>query len=274
MGFLDLLSLSIILLYFSGTLVYLGGVLGQKAFLQRAALILTVLGFGLHTLDLFINLAGPGNTLYQGKFYFSLLAWTLLLIYLLMAWRLKTQFLALTAAPLALILFSSSLTVSTEQLAIPPLLSLLWFGLHIGTLFAAIALLGTAFGAGVAYLYLDKKIKNKSKLLGWTSQIPSLTSFDRVNHFAVSIGFPLYTLGLLSGFIWAKLTWKTVFTWDPKEVATLAIWFCFAYLFYQRVGLGWKGRKPAKLAIWVFVLTLISLVGINFLLPTHHSFRP
>lgn len=275
MSLFKVLEISILSLYFLGALFYLMGILRQREGLKKTAAGFTFAGFLLHTTDLFALIAGTGQiTLQQGQFYISLLAWTFLLIYLLMSWRLKLPFLALTAAPLALILFSSSLVVSTATLNIPPFLSSLWFGMHILALFLSIALLGLAFGAGFAYLFLEKKIKGKSGLLGWTKQLPSLASFDSVNKMAVSIGFPLYTLGLLAGFAWAKLTWSSMFTWDPKELASISIWFLYAYLFHQRIVIGWRGRKPAKMAIWVFFFTILSLVGINFFLPTHHSFQP
>jgi ABC-type transport system involved in cytochrome c biogenesis permease subunit len=275
MSFASLVELAIAFLYLVGALLYLAGVIGQKDRVRKAALAATVLGFALHTADLAATLILPGHaSLFMGRFYVSLLAWSLLLLYLFMAWRLKLQFLTLTAAPLALILFLSSFPLSGVRITIPPELSLLWFGMHIASIFISIGLLALAFGAGMAYLFLEKKIKGKAKLLGWTNQLPSLTAFDRVNHFATVIGFPLYTVGLLSGFLWAKLTWNRLFSWDPKELATLFIWFVFAVLFHQRLVLGWKGRKPAKMAIWVFLFTLVSLLGINFFVPTHHSFNP
>jgi ABC-type transport system involved in cytochrome c biogenesis permease subunit len=86
-------------------------------------------------------------------------------------------------------------------------------------------------------------------------------------------GFPLYTIGILSGFIWAAFTWKRMFSWDPKEVVSLIIWLVFAYLFHQRLAIGWNGRKPAKTAIWLFVVVIASMLFINFFVPTHHRFQ-
>lgn len=43
------------------------------------------------------------------------------------------------------------------------------------------------------------------------------------------------------------------------KITSLAVWFLFAFLFHQRLVLGWRGRKPAMLAIWVFVGMCISI---------------
>jgi cytochrome c-type biogenesis protein CcsB len=274
MSFFNLFDLGIALLYFLGALLYVGGLLGNNAQLKKVSLIFTMLGFVMHSGDLALKLIMTSEFSFtQGKFYFSFLAWTFLLIYLLLWIRLKLQFLALTAAPLALIIFSSSMVMNTAELAIPAQLSYLWFGLHVTTLFLSIALLAMASGAGICYLFVDKQLKNKTKPGKLRKGFPSLSSFDRVNHWAVSLGFPLFTIGTLSGFLWARFTWGQIFTWDPKEILTIITWFLFAYLFHQRLAMGWKGKKPARLATWLFVLSLVSLLVINFYFPTHHSFQ-
>jgi ABC-type transport system involved in cytochrome c biogenesis permease subunit len=259
--------------YFVGATLHLLGIVTRRPGLRRCGSLATVAGFALHTADLAVLLGAEGGTaLLSGEFYFSLLAWSLLFIFLLLWWRLRLELLGLLAAPLALFLFLSSQAVTATRMPLPKALGGLFFGLHIGSLFLAISLLAMACGAGVAYLYLERKIKTKEKLAAFAKGLPSLSACDTVNRWAVAVGFPLYTVGLLSGFIWAKLTWNRIFSYDPKEIIAIAIWLLFAFLFHQRLFLGWRGRKTAKMAIWISGLTLVSLLLINFFVPTHHSF--
>lgn len=270
-----LLDFFIAILYFTGALSFLIGLIYSNKKIQDRSVIITATGFGLHSLDLVLKYTlGIGEILTQSQFYISLLAWSFLLIYFLLWWRLKLKFLSITAAPMALLVFTGSLAISPSTLPIPGILQGLWFGLHIGSLFISMALLALAFGAGLTYIYLDRKIKSKTRLSNVSKDMPSLNSFDRANHLAVIIGFPLYTVGVLSGFIWAAFTWKTIFTWDPKEVITVIIWLIFAWLFHRRVSGAWKGKKPAQMIILIFILTLTSFIGINFFTETHHSLRP
>ncbi|GAB6112059.1 cytochrome C assembly family protein [Desulfomicrobium salsuginis] len=270
-----LFDLLIALLYLTGSVSYPLGLVLRRSILKKAAVWTSVAAFALHTVDLGVRFVEIGAVnLQQGQFYMSLLAWFVVLIFFVLWRRLKHDFLAMITAPLALVLFSSSLAVRTQVLAVPEHFSALWFSLHVGTIFVSLGLITMAFGAGVAYLHLEKIIKTKAKMPGFSKDLPSLETFDRANHWAVSVGFPLYTISVMSGFLWASFTWKKIISWDPKELITIVIWIIFAVLFHQRTALGWRGRKPARMAIVLFALCLVSLVGVNFLLPTHHSFRP
>lgn len=275
MSFSKILELIIIGLYSAGSLTFPVGVFTRKGGIEAAATLLALTGFALHALDLVLMMSAPaGAALHDGPFYFSLFSWILLLIYFVLRWRLKVQFLALVATPLTLIFYTWSLVLSGVKVQMPGFLKGLFLGLHIGAFFLSLSLLAMASAAGALYLVIEKKIKNKSGFGGFLKNMPPLSAFDQVNHWAVMAGFPLFTLGVLSGFVWAGITWGRVFSGDPKEVATLIIWLLFAFLFHQRLALGWRGRKTATMAIWVFAFSLVSLLGINFLLPTHHGFKP
>lgn len=275
MTLFEILQFVIIGLYLLGTGSFIMGSLIGKSVFSKLGNAFAVLGFGLHTVDLTLAVTLYHKTVFTGGyFYFSILGWGLILFYFFLWWRFRNTFFALTASPLALLLFISSLAAQSLKVTLPKHLAGLFIGLHIGTIFVSIALMAMAAGAGAAFLYLNNKIKTKAAISGFGKDMPSLNSFDRVNHWAIVVGFPLYTLGLASGFLWARSAFKQMFSWDPKEIVTLLVWFLFAFLFHQRIAMGWRGRKPAMLVIVVFVITMISLWGINFFVPTHHSFKP
>ncbi len=271
MGWPEIVRFPVVGCYLLGTICFFIGLFRHNDTLKRVATRSALLGFGAHTL--FLVLAFLPYTLHTlpKNYYLMLLSWSLLAIFFLAWLKFKLEFLALIASPLALLLFVSSFRLPGDKARMPESLSVLFFGLHIGSLFFSIGLLALAFGSGLVFLHLERKIKTKERLIGFRKDLPSLSTFDRANHWAVLAGFPLYTLGMLSGFVWAQLTWGKVLTWDPKEIISLLIWLVFAVLFHQRLLMGWRGRKPALLAIWVFGFTMLSLVGVNFFLDTHHS---
>lgn len=257
----ELLPLAVIGFYFLGALLFFVGLSTKKEQVSSVAGGMAIVGFALHSLDLALVLVRLGKAaLLGGGFYFSFVAWTLLAIHLLLRWRLKSSFLSLIALPLALLLYATSLGTGGLVIKIPPRFTALFFGLHIGSLAVALALLALASGAGMAWLHLNRKIKSKAALDSMSSSMPSLEVFDRVNHWAVSLGFPLYTLGVFSLAIWYWIDPEKAFQWDAMKFTSLGVWMLFAVLFHQRLVMGWRGRKTAWLAIWVFAFMVVSLI--------------
>lgn len=268
----DISRLAVMALYFLGAALYFGGFFRRSRALKDASFAATLVGLVLHTGLLALATLDLAGQPFSQVYFIKLLSW-MLVAALVVLWRRKRQeFLALTAAPLAFLLFTASVSLPADAVKMPPTLVGPFFGLHIGSLFISFGLLAMAFGAGLLFLHVEGKIKAKERLEGFRQDLPSLSAFDRINHVAVMVGFPLYTLGMVSGFLWAKLTWGRVITWDPKEVVSLCVWLGFAYLFQQRLAGGWRGRKPAKWAVVLFAVAVVSLMGVNYFLPTHHSF--
>lgn len=271
MNLSELFSLLIIVLYAFGTLTVIAGTVARKDILKKISNWCAISGFGLHTTMLLVAIIGSNFDLSKG-YYIQFLSWSLLFIYFFMWWRMRFSFLSLTASPLAMLLFIGSFSLTSVQGKLPTEWTGMFFGLHIGTLFLSFGLLAMAFGAGIIFIRLEHKIKSKEPLTNFDKDMPALASFDRVNHIAVLAGFPLYTVGMASGFIWARLAWGRLLSADPKEIVSIFIWFVFAWLFHQRLALGVRGRKAATAVIWLFAISVFSLIGINAFMPTHHSF--
>ena len=260
MGLFEILHILIITLYALGSVLFLTGVCVGNDRLKKTAMWMAVVGFALNTGNLALALTSDIHALNSGTFYFNILAWCVLAVYFFMWWRLRLEFLAITALPLALLLYVASLALGGIRVVMPPELTALFFGLHIGTLVLTLGVLMMAFGAGIAFIYYNRKLKTKAGLSSMGKDIPSLDKFDAVNRIAVAVGFPLFTLGLFSTYFWYLISPDKRFAWDVMKIGSLVVWFLFAFLFHQRLVLGWRGRKPAILAIWVFAGMCVSLI--------------
>ena len=256
-----------ILLYSLATMGVFIGLLSGRRKLKVAGNSVALLGFLTHTLLAVFIVVTHGMDSIATSDYLLLLPWFLVLLYLV-AWRiLRLPFLAITAAPLALLLSIFSMRLANINFALPENLSGLFITLHLSSLFSSLGLLTMAAIAGGIFLYVDGKMKKKNKAGSFSSELPALGACDKVNHMAIMAGFPLYTLGLIAGFVWAPMFMPIIES--PKTLLSLFLWFFYALLFYQRLALGLRGKKPARLALFLFFIAVIALGLDQFF--NHHS---
>jgi cytochrome c-type biogenesis protein CcsB len=95
---------------------------------------------------------------------------------------------------------------------------------------------------------------------------------DNISYRIIGLGFPLLTIGIISGGVWANEAWGSYWSWDPKETWALITWLVFAAYLHARITKGWQGRKPALLAAAGFVVVWICYLGVNLLGKGLHSY--
>ena len=80
----------------------------------------------------------------------------------------------------------------------------------------------------------------------------------------MAIGFPLITLGIVSGALWAQSESGTFWGTDLTIILSLFTWFIYLLLIYYRLVTGWRGRRAAYLAIVGFICVLVSFLGAGY----------
>lgn len=259
-------------LYFLATLTYLTCLYKQRPFLNRTASALLAGGFLTHSLELFsqyLDLGqAPVTNLPQSLSFFS---WTLVAIYLLLQLRYQVIVLGSFLTPLALIsiLIAAALPSSTEPL--DPVLRSYWFPIHVTSAFLGNGFFGLAFCSGIMYLLQEHQVKGK-RMGFFYHRLPSLRILDEMNYRCLTLGFPLLTLGIISGSVWAEYAWGSYWNWDPKQTWSLITWLVYAALLHGRLTFGWRGRRAAILSILGFSIMLFTFVGVNLILKGAHNF--
>ncbi len=145
-----------------------------------------------------------------------------------------------------------------------------WVFFHVVSVFVGEAFFALACGIGIMYLIQESGIKNKRRGFFFT-RMPSLEALDSAGYACIVVGFTLLTVGLVTGFVYAKITWGHFLSWDPKEVWSVITWILYAVLIHERLAVGWRGRKSAIMAIVGFGVVLFTFLGVNFLLEGHHG---
>jgi cytochrome c-type biogenesis protein CcsB len=97
-------------------------------------------------------------------------------------------------------------------------------------------------------------------------------TLDNLSYRVIGLGFPLLTIGIISGAVWANEAWGAPWSWDPKETWALITWLVFAAYLHARITRGWQGRRPAFLATAGLVVVWICYLGVNLLGKGLHSY--
>ena len=104
------------------------------------------------------------------------------------------------------------------------------------------------------------------------SALPSLKAIDSLLYRSVGVAFPLLSLLLITGAVWAYESWGRYWGWDSKEVGALVAWMAYAGFLHTRIAHGWRGRRSAYFALLGFALVIFTWLGVSFILPGLHSY--
>lgn len=146
-----------------------------------------------------------------------------------------------------------------------------WFAVHVtSTLFAFSAFTIAAVTSGL-YLLLYRELHSARP--GYIFQrIPPLETMDEMSRRAVKLGFILFTIGILTGMMWAKGAWGTFWRWDPKMCTSLTVWLIYAGYMVIRLRHIWTGRRVAYVALLGFAMLIFTFVLVDKVFQTKHEF--
>ena len=99
-----------------------------------------------------------------------------------------------------------------------------------------------------------------------------LKRIDNLSYRVLGLGFPLLTIGILSGSVWANEAWGSYWSWDPKETWAFITWLVYAIYLHTRITKGWTGKKPAIIATIGFVVVWVCYLGVNLISKGLHSY--
>ena len=239
----------------------------RRNVLGRVAIAGLVVGLVLLVIALLGRAVAVGHAPWSNLHEFSLaFAAALVATYLLL---LRGQPIA-ALAPLGAIL-AAGLGVFALQFdervdpLVPALQQPILLTIHVGTAALAYAVSGVAFLAAVAEI---AQVSAGDRIGG----LPSAAVSRAVGHRAVLIAFPILTVAIALGSVWANLAWRSYWSNDPKELAAAATWLVFgAYLHVASRRDRWQ-----RLAPWLIILgfagVLFTYIGAGLFLVGEHSY--
>jgi ABC-type transport system involved in cytochrome c biogenesis permease subunit len=152
-----------------------------------------------------------------------------------------------------IVLFPAGFVFSDAPQYLPPSLQSSLFAPHV-----AVYMLSYIIMAKAAYMAFEHvALVSAEKPNG-------LVAPDEGTYRMICFGFPLLTLGLILGSVWAQIAWGRYWGWDPKEMWSLATWLAYAAYFHSRYVFGKK--YPVVNSMWAlfgFLLIIITLLWAN-----------
>jgi cytochrome c-type biogenesis protein CcsB len=262
---IPLLSSLTVFAYFLATLKHILYLVYQRNSLLKIAIWTGIIGLVLHTVNLIIITRTIGHLPFanfsESLAFFS---WVMVLAYILVELRYDIPSLGPFVMPLALLSISYSRLIPGEGTPLWPVVKNFWFLIHVIFAFLGIAAFALTFGIGIMYILQEGQVKSKRPGIFYY-RLPSLEMLDSLGYKILAWGFPLLTMGLLAGSIWAQSAKGSFWKWDPWKSWPLLIgWLIYGILFIGRVKGWWRGRKAARWSVLGFVV-----VALSYLLHTY-----
>jgi ABC-type uncharacterized transport system permease subunit len=239
--------------------LYLAHLVGGPAAggLARAARLTLAVAFASHAVDigwLCTHGLHPGVNAREAL---SFASWLTCGVYLAVSLRAPLPVVGALVVPVTMVLdVAARLTPSVEARHAGSLLG----SIHITLATAGVALFAVAAGGAVIYLVEERQLKARrvSPLLKRGGV--ALETLDKLNRRCITLGFPLFTVAMVTGALWmARLSdARGIFT--PQYAVATCAWLLYAVLVMARVTAGWRGRRAALMTLAGFASAMLVLV--------------
>src|SRR5204863_6764548 len=203
--------------------------INKKQTLFKPALVAVVVGFLLHVTSMVLRAMEvqylPLTQRYEAFSFFAALA---TLGFLIAYAKYRIAPLSVFAFPVIFLMTFVANLYYDPSSSIPPVLRSNWIYIHTPLVFLGYAALFIAFAAAIMYLIQERALKSKHpiRFYNW---LPSLEICDDLAYKSLAIGFPLITLGIVTGALWAQVVWG-VWARDAKVLFSFLTWLVYMLL--------------------------------------------
>lgn len=266
------------------------------SFINMSGSILMLISSVLTTIVLlnrwFVSKHFPLSNLYESTIF---LTWSLIIVYFFLYKKNNNEWLGIIIAPTAMLTYGFGILglpseMQKVTLLIPSLKSY-WLMMHVSMMILSYAALLCGSLLSMTLLVINTEIlfnlkaTNNSQL--FTSQLPYidlehlcfnkkinnlLKELDYWSFRSIGIGFPLLTIGIMSGAVWANEAWGSYWSWDPKETWAFITWLVFAIYLHSRIIPNNNKENSSIIASFGFLMVWICYLGVNLLGKGLHSY--
>jgi len=260
----------------------------RSRLIGRLAVVLTVLGWGLHAGSMATRgLAAhrvPWGNMYEFSAMICLIAVTAFLALMI---RYPVRWLGVFVVFPVLVYMGIAATVLYVPAGpLVPALNSYWLKIHVVAAILSSGIFLVSAVTTVLFLVKDRwehrlaevaagrasvsaAMRNRG---GIVMKLPSSSSLDTLTYRLIAFGFPIWTFAVIAGAIWAEAAWGRYWGWDPKETWSFITWVCYAAYLHARATAGWRGRKAAAVSLVAFSALFVDYYLVNLVISGLHSY--
>ncbi|HVU92041.1 MAG TPA: c-type cytochrome biogenesis protein CcsB [Jatrophihabitans sp.] len=248
----------------------------------RWSVVVLVLGALIHAGSIGVRAiavdAVPWSNMYEFSSVAGLVA---VLAFLGVLWKLPTlRYLGgFVLLPVILMMFLAGTVLYSKAEPLVPALQSYWLAIHVTLVSIGEGALMTSAVLSVLYLVkirhdrLSAQPGYRAKSMGTlAAKLPAAAALDKAAYRVVAFSFPLYTVAIICGAIWAEAAWGRYWGWDPKETWAFIAWVVYACYLHARATAGWKGRIAAWINLLGFFSITFNFFIVNMVVSGLHSY--
>lgn len=225
----------------------------------RTGWIILGAGLGLHTIEIAHSCLQGRNPSTGVAEAVSFLAWLVGLLFFVVSWRAIYLQLGAWIVPVQTGLFLLSHLIPTHVDGFTSPGGSAMLAVHVTCATLGVALFAVAAGSAAVYLWLDRGLRlHRRGSLSWGGA--AVATLDLLNRRCVEIGFPVFSVALVTGVWWAGLGAHRSWIISRLAIAVVA-WAIFGLLLFARYWRGLRGRRSAIGTLLGFALTLLVIGG-------------
>jgi cytochrome c-type biogenesis protein CcsB len=295
-----------LVLYLAATVGYFHHLAFRRRPVLVAARVVAFGGLGVHAVSILSRGLAAGRVPWGNMYeYATVLGFLIVALYLLLVERMwRTEAAGGFALGVAALAMAGATAIYVPPGPLVPALNSYWIRIHVvlAVLASALFTLGTVFT--VLFLVQDRRERRaraipagvrRPSLVGARSEerpedyvpadepeveavaprpsrLPAATVLDGIAYRTVVFAFPIWTMAIIAGAIWAEQAWGRYWGWDPKEVWSFVTWVVYAAYLHARATVGWRGRRAAVLGLVGFAALVFNLIVVNTVIAGLHSY--
>jgi len=257
----------------------------KRSFADRAGrfgVAVTVLGLVLHAVSIAIRGMAVDAVPWSNMYEFASVAGLIgVVAFLAVMWKAPAirHLGGFILMPVVLLMFLAGTVLYSRAQPLVPALQSYWLAIHVTLVSIGEGALMTS--AVLTVLYLVKQRHDRlAKAEGYqpgamgnlAARLPSAATLDKSAYRIVAFAFPLYTVAIICGAIWAEAAWGRYWGWDPKETWAFIVWVIYACYLHARATAGWKGRAAAWVNLLGFGAITFNFLVVNIVVSGLHSY--